>query len=131
MPPLFVVRVEPRPAIDFPFRAGSSTPALGQILAGNILELNFGRLVARASTRIFWVRTQGQPDSEPHMLLRMILLSLRLRATLNPKRVVFGWPWGGLVRDAVACAMMRSGVKEESIAAPIKAHATTGQHPKP
>ena len=21
----------------------------------------------------------------------------RLRATLNPKRVVFGWPWGGLV----------------------------------
>ena len=55
----------------------------------------------------------------------------RLRATLNPKKVVFGWPWGGLVCNWVACAMMRGGVKEVSIAAPIKAHATTGEHPKP
>ena len=36
----------------------------------------------------------------------------RLRATLNPKRVVFGWPWGGLVRNVMACAMGRGGVKK-------------------
>ena len=55
----------------------------------------------------------------------------RLRATLNPKRVVFGWPWGGLVRNVKACAMGWGGVKKISIAAPIKAHAVSREHPKP
>ena len=55
----------------------------------------------------------------------------RLRATLNLKRVAFGRPWGGLVRDVMVCAMARGGVKKYSIAAPIKAHAMSREHPKP
>ena len=31
--------------------------------------------------------------------------------TANLKRVVFGWPWGGLARNVMACAMERGGVK--------------------
>ena len=37
----------------------------------------------------------------------------------------------GVVRNVMACAMGRGGVKKESIAAPIKAHAMTREHPKP
>ena len=37
----------------------------------------------------------------------------RLRATLNPKRVVFGWPWGGLVRNVMACAMGKAALKND------------------
>ena len=58
-----------------------------------------------ASPLFFWMGTREgrKKGQEP---------ARRLRATLNPKRVVFGWPWGGLVRNVMACAMGRGGVKK-------------------